>query len=888
MKKILVACAGQPNSGKSTIFNLLTGARQHVANYPGVTIEKKTGEYRFGQDRIEIVDLPGTYSLTSYSLEERVARDFLLHEAPDLIVDVVDASNLERSLYLVFQLAEMGIPLVIDLNMMDVVERRGFKINVRRLSERIGATVVSTVGNRGKGKKPLKEAIYTSAKEKKSSILLNYGELEPGIAQIESQLQKDSGIKESRYPTRWLAVKLVEGDSEAKKVVSEHAKHADTILMRIEDERKQFVSYHKKEPEKAIAQIRYQKAEEIVADCITYEGVSERRLTDRIDQIVCNRFLGPIILAATIYLLYELAIVKGYELTNYTWPLLAYFRDLIASALPYEGFVFDPFLRSMPLGVFDGIIAVLNYIPIFLILFALIAILEDTGYIARMAFILDRIFRNFGLHGQSILPLVLGGLYVGGCAIPGCMACRGIKDERARLATILVVPLMNCLAKIPLYVLLIGIFFAGQKGLYMFLIATITIIIALSVAKLLSLTILRKKETAPFVLEMPTYHLPTIGNVLRRSVERTWLFVRKVMTIVIAVMVLVYLLVSFPSLNPERKADYTNQANQLIASFFDEIGRDNPYARVLAGHGLMEFVRYLGDYKKAKIAAKGKMEKVNQSFLEKNPEFAKIVNKGKIKITNPERFKAWFFAYKKDKERFLATYARLSKENRKRLKVAFYQKWDRINHKYFSLVRTGDVILEKDELIDSEAKMVYKAYGKLEKERKALRGERKEEVIASSYLGRAGKFIEPVTKFAGFNWRVNIALLSSFAAKESSVATLGSIYEPAPEARRERLEERIKEKEKGWTPLHAASLMFFMAMYPPCIPTLIMIKLEAGMSWMLFAAIYPVILGFIIAVILFSGGTLLGLSGLQASIYFYILAIAVMVVMGFIKRKPMG
>lgn len=831
-KEILVAVAGQPNSGKSTIFNLLTGARQHVANYPGITVEKKTGTYNFKGDKIILVDLPGSYSLTSYTLEERIARDFVLHEKPDVMVDIIDASNLERSLYLAFQLAEMGVPLVLDLNMMDVAKRRGFEIDLEELSRQTGASVVGTVGSRGKGKKELRQVIHDAHKnrEKRTPIRLDYGErLEPVLSRLESELSKDQRLTE-RYLGRWLAVKLMENDSEAHRIVKKHSRSAEAILNTVARERKDFISQYQITPEKLIAQSRYQSAEEIVQRCVKRTKEIWRTLTDKIDRVLCNRFAGPLILLGTIYALYNLSIVQGYRITNYTWPLLAAFQKFAVKMLPSGGFIFDPLLRAMPLGVISGIVAVLNYVPIFVILFIIIAIMEDTGYMARMAFILDRVFRYFGLHGQSVLPLVLSGVYVGGCAIPGVMACRAIKDEKARLATIMVVPLMNCLAKIPLYVLLIGLFFAAYKGLIMFFIATITIIIALGVAKVLSLTVLRGKESAPFVLEMPPYHLPTISGVLRRALERIWLFVRKIITVVFLVMVLVYFLINFPGLGEERKSYYDNQAKKATRTFSKKIEKDNRYAEILAGAQLTEFTSYFADYRNSKMGAKGEeAEKaIDQKFSERNFEFFKVVKKGKYE-------------------------------------------------------------LEGKKIKDREAKKVFNAYKKLNRERTTLRAEIKEETIKGSFMGRAGRFMEPFTKWAGFDWRVNIALLSSFAAKENSVATLGVIYQSPMGGEGKRLEERIGEEEKGWTSLHALALILFMAMYPPCIPTLLMIKLEAGTKWMLFATIYPIILGFIMAVLVFTvGGSLLGLTGLQAMIAIYVLAVAVMTVMGLVKMEKGG
>ncbi len=602
------------------------------------------------------------------------------------------------------------------------------------------------------------------------------------------------------------------------------------ILESVELARKDFLLRQKSAPEKIIAQKRYQAAEEIAECTIIREKTTNRTTTDRIDRIVCNRFLGPVILLAVIYLFYELAIVQGYKATAYTWPVLAALKGLIASILPSPGFIFDPLLRSVFIGVIDGIFAVLNYIPIFVILFALIAIMEDTGYMARVAFILDRVFRYFGLHGQSALPLILSGVFVGGCVIPGVLACRGIKDEKARLATILICPLMNCLAKTPLYILLVGMFFVAYKGPMMFFVATITIIIALSVAKILSLTLLRKTETAPFVLEMPPYHIPTIGGVLRRCVERLWLFIKKIMTIVVVFALVIYLLLSVPGVNGDRKTYYQNQANHKVEVFFNKIGSANPYAKLLEGQNLTRFANYWDDYKKAKMGAGGKDAKraVDEKFRERNGEFFKIVKRGKYTVDGKK-----------------------------------------VN--------------------DNAAGKVNKAYKKLGNERNKIRRDIDEETIIGSVMGRLGVWLEPVTKYAGFNWRINIGLISAFAAKENIVATMGSIYRTPPGETEKTLGARMKEKEKGWTPLHALAIILFMTMYPPCIPAMLSVRLETGSTkWMLFAIFYPIVLGSIFAVLVFTGGNLLGLSGIQAMIAFYVFALIVTIFMGFIKNKDIS
>ncbi len=598
----------------------------------------------------------------------------------------------------------------------------------------------------------------------------------------------------------------------------------ENITGYVEKKREEIKEKEGKDPERIISLQYNKKAVAIASKCVKQTKREQEPLTSKIDRVVLNKFLGPVVLLGIIYILYNFSIVQGYKITNYTWPILASFRDTVALILPPEGLLFDPLLRSMTLSVVDGILAVLNYIPVFAILFTLVAILEDVGYIPRMTFIMDRVFRHYGLHGQSLFPLVLGGVFVGGCAIPGVMATRGIKDERARLATILIVPLMNCLAKTPLYLLLIGIFFVQHQGTVMFFMATITLIIALSVSKLFSLTVLKSKEQAPFVLEMPPYHLPTIGGVLRRCIERLWLFFKKITTVVAVVMVLVFVLTNFPGLHQGLKSDFQVQIEQAVDKFYNDLGEDSAYREVLSEENLEEYIHYSNDYSMAKRSADSKKEEeiIDQEFREKNEDFFKIANRG---------------VYKVDGE------------------------------------------LQRDQ----EAMQVARAFNQFERNRKEIRADINDKTLVNSILGFVGRKIEPITRYAGFNWRVNIALISSFAAKESSVATLGSIYKSDEGAS---LEEKVAKQEKGWTPLHALAIMLFMAMYPPCIPTLMAVRLETGSTkWMLFATFYPIILGSIIAVLIFSGGSLLGLTGLQVAVWFYILAIIVMILMGFLKNK---
>ena len=812
--KVLIALAGQPNCGKSTVFNALTGASQHVANYPGVTVDKMVGWYKHNGNKMEVVDLPGTYSLTSYSPEERVSRDFILNDRPAVTVNVMDASNLKRCLYLTFQLLEMEIPVILNLNMMDMVEKRGMAIDLKELSRQLGIPVVPTTMKSGRGKPELLNAIDTLAgtDTHPAATRIDYGEMEPFLRDMIKELGMAASLAK-RYPLRWLAIKLMEGDDEVRELIWEHHLDADTFLSGVEASRQEFEARYDTPPEMHIAHRRYGTADDICRTCVKLPPGTRRPFSDKIDGIVCHRIFGPVVMVGIIWLLYYLAIVQGYSITNYTWPLLAKFRSLVEAAMPDPGFIDIPLLRSFALWVTDSVNALLNYIPIFFILFGLIALLEDSGYMPRMAFIMDRLFARFGLHGQSTLPMVLGGIYVGGCAVPGVMSCKGIPDERSRLATILIIPLLNCLAKVPLYVLLINIYFAAHKAWAMFFISTISLLMVLPVSKILTLTVLKDKETAPFVMEMPPYHVPTLRGVLGTAVERVWLFVRKITTIVAAVAVVVFVLLQFPGISKERMGFYESQKTDALAGF-DRTIHSTPYAEELQGENLMPLVLYWDEYKNAKMMAKGpeKVAVLNAKYEQENPLFFTIVQPGKDKV----------------------------------------------------------------------AKKVNRAFKKLVKKRKGILREMRKERIDNSFLGRMGKWLEPVSQFAGFNWRVNVSLLAALAAKESSVATLGALYEPEVEG--QALEERMAGSEEGFTSLHALALMLFMVLYPPCLATAIAVKLQAGsVKWMLFSMVYPMALGIGVATLVFTGGNALGLSGLQAMGTFYGMALCFTIFMGFFK-----
>ncbi len=815
-----VALVGQQNCGKSTLFNLLTGLSQHIANYPGVTVEKKFGTFSHDGGTIEVIDLPGCYSLTAFSLEERVVRSVLLEDRPDLVVNVLDAANLRRGLLLTFQLLEMGVPVIVALNMMDVAERLGIDIDVAALEAALGVSVVPIIGRRGTGASALRAAIVAQAETSaptEPDFPVDYGALETAITELSAALNNEDTLHD--VAGRWLAIKLLEDDGEARSLVSDRLAAPGRVL----DLARRMRHDHAATGTSAADQIsaaRDRRAGAIVETCATHRKAGTVPLSERVDRVLLNRWLAPIFLVLTIWAVYHLSIVQGYELTKVTWPFLAGFRNFAAAVLPEAGFLHDPVMRSLGLWLVDSVNTLLNYIPIFLILFALIAILEDSGYMARIAFMLDRILHRFGLHGQSTLPFILAGVFAGGCAVPGVMATKGIPDARARMATILTVPFMNCMAKIPLYTLLITIYFPDTKGLMLFYISTITVIAALLVAKLLTVSVLRDEETAPFVMELPHYHLPTLSGVARRSFDRTWLYIKKVGTVVVSIAVVIFALLQFPGVPEERQIGYEARGEAAIADFYASLAGNRHLDAVADPQALVALLNAQSAYRAARLNAGGReaAQAIDARFAEDYPDFAPFILRSR----------------------------------------------------------------------EPEARAAASALKTLAGERTDLRREMRQDRIEASVLGMIGRGLEPVTQFADFDWKINVALLASFAARESSVATLGVLFDQ-DEGENLPLEQRMgtEQAEQGRTALSAVALMLFFALYPPCLATVIMIRVQtASTGWMMFSIIFPTILGLAVASTVFTLGSLLDLTGLQAMTAIYLMALALLLVVGLWRPLP--
>jgi len=714
-----IALAGNPNAGKTTLFNHLTGSRQHVGNYPGITVEQKEGRCLHQGRELRVVDLPGTYSLTAYSVEELVARDFIINEKPDVVVNVVDASNLERNLYLGCQFLELGAPLVIALNMIDVAEKRGVTINAEELSSRLGVPVIPIIARSGKGVDQLLDAVLAAADspEPPQPVFLRYGsDIDQALADMTPDIETCTELTDV-YPTRWLGVKLLENDDQiVGKALAVYPEAGQRLVARCEA-----VGQHLQQtlgvyPEAVIADHRYGYIKSIIHQgVVTRKFVADRLYaSDKIDKVVTHRILGPLIMAGVLFGLYTFTF--NYSTVPVEWlaKLFALVNKGIDTLLP------DGPVKSMIIsGVVDGVGGVLGFVPIIMFMFFGIAVLEDSGYLARVAFMMDRIFHFFGLHGSSVMPFIISGGIAGGCAVPGVMATRTLRSPRERLATLLTVPFMNCGAKLPVLTLLIGAFFSAHQARYMFLSTLAAWLVALCAAKLLRMTVLRGAST-PFVMELPPYRFPTLKGLFIHTWERTWQYMKKAGTVILGISILVWAMMTYPGLPEQRLAHYEHQRQEI--------------QRTLAAdkEGLTEALQ-------------------------------------------------------------------------------------------------------------------------------AIKAEEAMEGLRHSIGGRIGIGMESVSRYAGIDWRTNIALIGGFAAKEVIVSTLGTAYslgEVNPDEA-DSLRERLA-KDPNWNPVVALAVLVFIMFYAPCFVTVVCIAREAGSwKWAAFSIVFNTLFAYTLAVAVYQIGALL-------------------------------
>jgi len=575
-KKITVALAGNPNSGKTTIFNSLTGARQHVGNYPGVTVEKKEGTCKVEKFDIKIIDLPGTYSLSANSIEERVARNFIIEGKPDIVVNVLDASIIERNLYLSTQLLELEVPVILVLNMSDEAKKKGIRFDLKRLSELLGVPIIETVAHKGQGIKELIEMIQViaSCKPDRDGSKVYYGQdVEKELREIEKLIRKESLLKE-KYPLRWLAIKLLEQDAEMwAKVDSSRIK----TQVRISGDH--LKRLFKEEPEILIADQRYGFISGACQEAVKNTVEARHEISDRIDILLTNQFLGFPIFLGMMYLVFYFTFTLGNPVMQVIERLFAWLSMLITNWWPAGSN--SPIQSLLVDGIIGGVGGVVVFLPNIIFLFLAISLLEDTGYMARAAFLMDRLMHKIGLHGKSFIPLLLGF----GCSVPAIMATRTLENERDRLTTMLVIPLISCGARLPIYTLIAPAFFpkAWQAPVVM-IIYLIGISLSVSAAKLLRLTLF-KGESMPFVMELPPYRMPTVYSMLLHTWNKAWLYLKKAGTVILAISIVLWALTSYPkrpahpeqpihsSLAVSEQAESVPQAEDLAYSFAGRIGR---------------------------------------------------------------------------------------------------------------------------------------------------------------------------------------------------------------------------------------------------------------------------------------------------------------------------
>lgn len=556
-KTITVALAGNPNSGKTTIFNALTGAKQHVGNYPGVTVERKEGSRTYKGYTIHFVDLPGTYSLTAHSVEEVVARDFIISEHPDVVVDIIDACNFERNLYLATQVLELNVPLIVTLNMVDLAKKQGIVFDEEKIGQYYNARVVSTVGSKGIGIESLLDTIIEQVEQGSAQPTqadrVHYGDdIEKELAKIMPLVcQEHAQVK--KYGVRWLSLKLLEQDREIL-----DKGHSPEVIEQVTQSISTLEKLYGDSPEILVAEKRYGYISGVFEQVVTQTVQRRHDTSDMVDKVLLNRLIGLPIFFLAMYFVFKLTFwagdpFMGYIETGFEW--LGGFIDGFWA----EGS--DSLLRSLLVdGIIGGVGGVVIFLPNIILLFLAIAILEDSGYMARAAFLMDRVMKKIGLDGRSFIPMIIGF----GCSIPAIMGTRILNDRKSRFTTIMVLPLMSCGARLPIYALIIPAFFPAKlHGFMMWLIYVIGIVLAILLAYLLRKTLL-KGETGLFLMELPPYRMPTPRGLLIHMWERSWLYLKKAGTVILAISVVLWALTSFPKVNESELAGLTEEAAQQV------------------------------------------------------------------------------------------------------------------------------------------------------------------------------------------------------------------------------------------------------------------------------------------------------------------------------------
>ena len=717
-KIINIALVGNPNSGKTTLFNFISGSKEKVGNYSGVTVDIKKATFKTKGYTFNFYDLPGTYSLTAYSKEEIFVREFIYEQTPDIVINVLDATNLERNLFLTTQLIDMDVRIVAALNMYDELEKKNLFFDKDELSKLLGIPFVPTISSKGIGLDNLIEKVIDVFEGKDQitrHVHINYGkDLEESISNVRQKIKENRPITD-KISSRFLSIKLLEKDEQVASLLS-HYENYEEIKKTTQKEIHKIEILENEESETVITNAKYSFITGALKETFKNNTQSEKTRSEKIDSVLTHPVLGFPIFSSILFLIFYTTFKLGAFPMDWIDMGVLAFGDFISGLLS-EGMLKDLFVK----GIISGVGSVLVFLPNILILFLFISLLEGTGYMARAAFIMDKIMHRFGLHGRSFIPMIMGF----GCNVPAILATRSMRNKGDRILTMLIIPFMSCSARLPVYILIISAFFDKYQPLYLIGIYAVGIIFAFITAQILNKTFFRNKET-PFVMELPTYRLPTLRNVVYHMWDKTQHYLRKIGTIILVGVVIVWALEYFPR---------ETKNSKLIREEIQAVSQNSALNQVEKENALSEL----------------------------------------------------------------------------------------------------EIKLESDRLINS-------------------------------YLGRVGKFIEPVMRPLGFDWKMSIALVAGLPAKEIVISTMGVLYQSKDDESSVNLQQKLKNekfetgKSKGqvvFTTPTALAFLIFILIYFPCIGVVVAIKNESeSWKWAAFAVLYTTSLAWIAAFLVFNIGNL--------------------------------
>ncbi len=796
---IRVALTGNPNAGKTTIFNHLTGFHQRVGNYPGVTVEKKEGDTSHNGRRLTLIDLPGVYSLTPYTLEEIVTRRVLLEERPDVVVDVLDSTNIERNLYLAVQLKELGMPVVLALNMSDEARAKGIVFDLKKLSSLLGMPIVPTVGHKRKGLRELLEVVVEVAESDDSNkpLRITYGrDIDSAVSALRELVLAENVMTGVAGPG-WMAVKLLEGDEEVTGQVKN-----EKVLIEALEQSNRLEKLLGEQPATIMADRRYGFISGACQEAVRTTVESRHTTSDRIDEVVMNEALGIPILLLMMYGVFYFTFTLGDPLMGWIEWTIGKLGLFITTYWPAGSM---GLLRSLVVdGIIGGVGGVIVFLPNIMLLFLAIAMLEDTGYMARAAFTMDRLMHRIGLHGKSFIPLLIGF----GCTVPAIMATRILDSRRERLVTMLIAPLMSCGARLTIYAMIIPAFFPRVwQAPVLWIIYVTGILLAVISAKLLSKTMFRG-ESDPFVMELPPYRMPTAKSVVIHMWERAKQYIRKAGTIILAISVVLWALSTFPRMEHSSGADeqMAAQARQQFAAGVSSVAEQI----TLSSSGASILADSLG-VEGAGVDSQATVSRHDSVWIGR---FMSALHEAEASPDGTIDMAKW-----RQRVRPAGILA-----------DAVDQFHNRIRPEYFQT-------LDRSRVMGHQEQLEY------------------------SIAGRMGHALEKVLKPLGLDWKIATALVGAFAAKEVFVAQMGIIYAVGDSegGGAETLRSRLSSQ---YSALQAVCILLFCLIGTPCMATIAITRKESGSwGWAILQWGGLTAMAYVLTMAVYQLGTLAGLGG---------------------------